>query len=93
MKWLLYLLVLANAAFFAWQYQLREAARAATAAQQAAEPAYVTRLVMLSEVPGAADGAAGLVADAAPGTGPAAAGEAPPALAAAPPEPAWQDSA
>ncbi len=28
MKWILYLLVLANAAFFAWQYQLRVAVRA-----------------------------------------------------------------
>jgi hypothetical protein len=92
-KWLLYLLVLANAAFFAWQYQLREAARAATAAQQAAEPAYVTRLVMLSEVAGTADGTAGRVADAAPETGPAAVAEAPPAPPSAPPEPVRQDPA
>ncbi len=49
MKWLLYLLVLANAAFFAWQYQLREASRGMTDAREAAGPAYVTRLVMLSE--------------------------------------------
>lgn len=52
MKWILYLLLLANAAFFAWQYQLREASRAASEAREVAGPAYVTRLVMLSEVGG-----------------------------------------
>ena len=51
MKWILYLLVLANAAFFAWQYQLRAAVRAASEAREAARPAYVTRLVLLSEAP------------------------------------------
>ena len=51
MKWILYLLVLANAAFFAWQYQLRAAVGAASEAREAARPAYVTRLVLLSEAP------------------------------------------
>lgn len=79
MKWILYLLVLANAAFFAWQYQLRAAVRAASEAREAARPAYVTRLILLSEVPerggepeapGVMEGAEGRVAAASPGEEP-----------------------
>ena len=50
MKWLIYLLVIANLTFFAWQYQKREATVARTADTASAEPAYVTRLLLLSEV-------------------------------------------
>lgn len=93
MKWILYLLVLANAAFFAWQYQLRVAVRAASEAREAARPAYVTRLVLLSEAP-ERSGESG-----APGTGqtaeerPTAASPAAAGLEAASPEAASPEAA
>jgi hypothetical protein len=52
MKWIITLLVVANAAFFAWHYQKHEAARPKAAGEQGHASGYVTRLVLLSELPG-----------------------------------------
>ena len=87
MKWLNYLLVLVNLGFFAWQYQKREAALARAAQVEAAEPAYVTRLLLLSELPrGATESGVGPT-DSRTAAGPAAATPSP-AVAPSPPAPA-----
>jgi len=49
MRWVVALLVVANLAFFAWQYQEHE--RAAARREAPEELAYVSRLLLLSEAP------------------------------------------
>ena len=87
MKWLIYLLVLVNLGFFAWQYQKREAALARAAQVEAAEPAYVTRLLLLSELRPEATGSGAGPTDSRTAAGPELATPSP-AAAPSPPAPA-----
>jgi hypothetical protein len=50
MKWIISVLLAANVAFFAWHYRERATAPALPPAGEAGEPAYVSRLLLLSEL-------------------------------------------